>query len=222
VRVSNVPPWDPKLPPCRDAFSSRLFTSPVHAGIDTLTISYFSPTLYRPETPCATIPCSQYTVLLSQSVAAVHRRLDRRLAQRQLRVPVRSKQGALGLLRRSDYPGPACMPSVAVGGRCVAVVSARRAVSRESFRLRWLKLLAKSRPISLTVTSMIGSRYPRAAAGTCRRALWHAASSQPLRHEKFVLASHHMARQIVTQSFYGFLWPRGSCRTGSHLALLQA
>ena len=45
---------------------------------------------------------------------------------------------------------------VAVGGRYVAVVSVRRAVLRESFRLRWLKLLAKSRPISLAVTSMIG------------------------------------------------------------------
>jgi hypothetical protein len=52
------------------------------------------------------------------------------------------------------------MPPVAVGGRCVAVVSVRRAVLRESFRLRWLKLLAKSRPLSLAVTSMIG-RYVR-------------------------------------------------------------
>ena len=128
---SNVPPWEPKLPPCRDAFSSRLFTSPVQAGIDTLTISYCSPTLYRPESPCATIPCSQYTVPLSQSVAAVHLRLDCRLAQRQLRVPVRSKQGALGLLRRADHPEPVCMPPVAVGGRCVAVVSVRRAVLRK-------------------------------------------------------------------------------------------
>jgi hypothetical protein len=48
------------------------------------------------------------------------------------------------------------MPPVAVGGRCVVVVSVRRAVLRESFRLRWLKLFAKSRPISLAVTSMIG------------------------------------------------------------------
>jgi hypothetical protein len=69
---------------------------------------------------------------------------------------VRSKQGALGSLRRADHPRPACMLSVAVGGGCVAIVSARRAVSRDSFRLRWLKLLAKSRPISLVVTSIIG------------------------------------------------------------------
>lgn len=123
--TSNVPPWDPKLPPCRDTFSSRLFTFPVYAGINTWTISHCSLTFCRPETPCATIPCSQYTVPSSQSVATVHLRLDSRLAQRQLRVPMRSKQGALGLLRRADYPGPACMPSVAVSGRCVTVISAR-------------------------------------------------------------------------------------------------
>ena len=69
---------------------------------------------------------------------------------------MRSKQGALGLLRRADHPEPVCMLLVAVGGRYVAVVSVRRAVLRESFRLRWLRLLAKSRPISLAVTSMIG------------------------------------------------------------------
>jgi hypothetical protein len=69
---------------------------------------------------------------------------------------VRSKQGALGSLRRADHPRPICMMSVAVTGRCVAVVSARRAVSRDSFRLHWLELLAKSRPMSPAVTSMIG------------------------------------------------------------------
>jgi hypothetical protein len=69
---------------------------------------------------------------------------------------VRSKQGALGSLRRADHPRPACMLSMAVGGRCVVVVSARPAGSRDSFRLRWLKLLAKSRPMSLAVTPMIG------------------------------------------------------------------
>jgi hypothetical protein len=69
---------------------------------------------------------------------------------------MRSKEGALGLLRRADYPEPVCMPPVAVGGCCVAVVSVRRAALRENFRLRWLKLLAKSRPISLAITFMIG------------------------------------------------------------------
>jgi hypothetical protein len=116
--------------------TSRLFTSPVHAGIDTLTISCYSLTLCQPETPCATIPCSKYTVPLSQSVAAVHLCLDCRLAQRQLRVPVRLKQGALGLLRRADNPEPVCMPPMAVSGRGVAGVSVRRAVLRESFWLR--------------------------------------------------------------------------------------
>jgi hypothetical protein len=71
-------------------------------------------------------------------------------------VLVRSKQGALGSLRRADHPRPVFMLSVAVGGHCVAVVSARRAVSRDSFRLRWLKLLAKSRPMPVSVASMIG------------------------------------------------------------------
>ena len=136
-----------------------------------MTISYCFPTLYRPESPRATIPCSQYIVPLSQSVAAVHLCLDCRLAQRQLRVPVRSKQGALGLLRRADHPEPVCMLLVAVGGRYVAVVSVRRAVLRESFRLRWLRLLAKSRPISLAVTSMIGrnvfKRKRRRAVAQC-------------------------------------------------------
>jgi hypothetical protein len=78
---------------------------------------------------------------------------------------VRSKQGALGLLRRADYPEPVCMPPVAVGGRCVAVVSVRRAVLRESFRFRRLKLLAKSRPISLAVTSMIGRNVSKRKRG---------------------------------------------------------
>jgi hypothetical protein len=78
---------------------------------------------------------------------------------------VRSEQGALGFLRRVGYPEPVCLPSVAVSGRCVAVVSARRAVSRESFRLRWLKLLAKSRPISLAVASMIGRLEPKRKRG---------------------------------------------------------
>jgi hypothetical protein len=59
-----------------------------------------------------------------------------RLAQRRPSVPVRSKQGALGSLRRADHPRPACMLSVAVGDRCVAIVSAKRAVSRDSYRLR--------------------------------------------------------------------------------------
>jgi hypothetical protein len=69
---------------------------------------------------------------------------------------MRSKQGALGPPRRADHPEPACMLLVAVDGRCVALASARRAVSRESFRLRWLRLLTKSRAMSLAVISMIG------------------------------------------------------------------
>lgn len=72
---------------------------------------------------------------------------------------MRSKQGALGLLRRADYPKPVSMPPVAVGGRCVG------AVLRESFWLRWLKLLAKSRPISLAVTSMIGRNVLKRKCG---------------------------------------------------------
>jgi WD40 repeat protein len=38
-------------------------------------------------------------------------------------VLVRPKQGALGSQRRADHPRPACMLSVAVSSRCVAVVS---------------------------------------------------------------------------------------------------
>jgi hypothetical protein len=49
-------------------------------------------------------------------------------------------------LQRAEHPSPVCMLSVAVGGRCNAIVSARRAVSRDSFRLRWLKLLALQAP----------------------------------------------------------------------------
>jgi len=33
---------------------------------------------------------------------------------------------------------------------------------------------------------------------------------------RYVLASHRMTNQVVTQSFSGFPWPRGSCR--AHLA----
>jgi hypothetical protein len=57
------------------------------------------------------------------------------------------------------------MLSVAVGGRCVGIVSARRAVSRDSFRLRWLELLAKSRPMSLAKTSVIGRDVPKRKRG---------------------------------------------------------
>jgi hypothetical protein len=57
------------------------------------------------------------------------------------------------------------MLSVADGGRYVAVVSVRRAVSRDSFGLRRLKLPAKSRPMLLTVTSMIGRDLPERKRG---------------------------------------------------------
>jgi hypothetical protein len=122
---TNVPPWVLRLPPCRDTFSSRPFTPPVHAGIDISTISYYSPALCPPEDPCAMISCARQTLpstnpsLLSIFVPAS------RLAQRRLSVPVRSKQGALGSPRRAEHPRPICMLSVAVGDRCVAVVSAR-------------------------------------------------------------------------------------------------
>jgi hypothetical protein len=39
-----------------------------------------------------------------------------------LSVLMRSKQGALGSPRRADHPKSICMLSVAIGGRCVAVV----------------------------------------------------------------------------------------------------
>jgi hypothetical protein len=88
-----------------------------------------------------------------------------RLAQRRPSVSVRSKQGALGSLWRADHPRSACTLSVAVGGRRVAVVSARRAVARDSFPLRWLELLAKSRPMSLVVPSSIGRKVLKRKRG---------------------------------------------------------
>jgi hypothetical protein len=41
-------------------------------------------------------------------------------------------------------------------------------------------------------------RRTQAEARTCRRALWHAAASQPFRQRGFVLASHSVANQIMT------------------------
>jgi hypothetical protein len=120
------------------------------------TISSCSPALCPPECPCAMISRAQSTVLSTgSSLLSIFVRTSC-LSQKRASVPVRSKQGALGSLRRADHPRPVFMLSVAVGSHCVAVVSARRAVSRDSFRLRWLKLLAKSRPMSLAATPTIG------------------------------------------------------------------
>lgn len=55
-------------------------------------------------------------------------------------------------------------------------------------------------------------RHTQAEARTCRRAVWRTATSQPLGQKESVLASHSMAKQIATQSFYGFPWPRSSSR----------
>jgi hypothetical protein len=127
-------------------------------------------------------------------------------------MPVRSKQGALGSLRRADHPRPACILSVAISGRCVGVVSARRAASRDSFRLRWLELLAKSRPISLAKTSVIGRYVPkrkhgRAVARCC---------VQPLL-SPFDIEWLSWQVTLWRSSFYGFLWPRSSSLTQSEL-----
>jgi hypothetical protein len=88
---------------------------------------------------------------------------------------------------------------VAVGDRCVAVVSARRAASRDSFQLRWLKLLAKSGPTSLAVTSMIGRYVPKRKRGRAV-AQW---GVQPLLSPfdtESLLESHSVAKQTRTQS----------------------
>jgi hypothetical protein len=152
----NVPPWVQRLPPCRDTFSSRLLAPPAHANINISTISYYPPALCPPEDPCAVISGARETSPSTDSSLLSIFVSTSRPARRRPSVPVRSKQAALGSLRRADHPRPLCMLSVAVGGRCVTVVSARRVVSGDSFGVRWLKLLAKSRPMSLAVTSVIG------------------------------------------------------------------
>jgi hypothetical protein len=132
---TNVPPRVPRLPCGETLFFSRLLTPPVHAGIGISTISCCSPALCPPGDPYAMISCARQTLLSTNPSLLSIFLSTSRLACRRSGVPVRSKQGALGSLWRADHPRPACMLSVAVGGRCVAVVSARRAVSRDSFRL---------------------------------------------------------------------------------------
>jgi hypothetical protein len=122
-----------------------------------------------------------------------------RLAQKRPSVPVRSKQGALGSPRRADHPRPMCITSVAVGGVCVAVVSARRAALRDSFQLRSLKLLAKSEPTSLAVTSMIGRDVAKRKRGRAVAQWGVQPLLSPLDTES-LLESHGVARQTRTQS----------------------
>jgi hypothetical protein len=64
----------------------------------------------------------------------------------------------------------------AVGGRCIGIVSVNRAGARDSSRLRQLKLLARRRPMLLTVSSMIGRDVPERERG---RAVQHC-GVQPL------------------------------------------
>ena len=70
---------------------------------------------------------------------------------------------------------------------------------RENFRLRWLKLLAKSRPISLVVTSMIGRNVLERKRG---RAVAQCGVHPLLRpfDREIVLASYVVAKLMKTES----------------------